>query len=522
MQPLSLATTREVAFYQRTVDYVSGSVVRGAIAAAWIRDFGPPSGKPEFAQVFEGRVRFEDALPVDFAVVPQSVVFCKYCPTDECVWFEDQAYEPRPHTHGGGKGEVGSCAACSQRQGQAKPALAAQHCRHCGGPLDRSKGQLVAPRVGMGAPETLPQAIQDLREVRVRTAVDPDTGSARERALFSREALAPRFVFEGRIAGLETLPDDVGDRFLRWLKSLRQLRVGKGRSVAGRVDIALEPEPERVPEPEELRPRPEPATGKATRSDGRRVLRLVSHAIVLDDFGRPTMDLTPELKRHGLGELKLLDHWARPVTVGGWHAASGLPKPTEHAICAGSTFILTVPAGSEEKLAALAAEGIGHRRREGFGRVQVDPPEWWPLPDSQTQPRVAQPEAVDRDNLAGVHAAVKALLDAIEGESDAKPDQTEAVNRVRAVLREVERDPAVLDEAQRTADGLEEWPSESRYWRSRGSAAWAALAALVEQLRGESSEPLPPDRVRRAASAAIRRLENQRCGPPSSPEGDDR
>lgn len=58
------------------------------------------------------------------------------------------------------------------------------------------------------------------------------------------------------------------------------------------------------------------------------------------------------------------------VVEGGWHAVSGLPKPEERAVAAGSTYAaLTKGSLSEDAARRLLLRGVGLRRHEGFGAL---------------------------------------------------------------------------------------------------------------------------------------------------------
>ena len=56
--------------------------------------------------------------------------------------------------------------------------------------------------------------------------------------------------------------------------------------------------------------------------------------------------------------------------------ASGLPKHTELAVCAGSTFAIS-PGGhgsfDRDKVISLLGRGLGLRRHEGFGHLRQSP-----------------------------------------------------------------------------------------------------------------------------------------------------
>ena len=62
------------------------------------------------------------------------------------------------------------------------------------------------------------------------------------------------------------------------------------------------------------------------------------------------------------------------VQAGGWHATSGLPKPQELAVTAGSAYIIPPERFvGDSALATLAARGLELRRHEGFGDLAPPP-----------------------------------------------------------------------------------------------------------------------------------------------------
>ena len=127
--------------------------------------------------------------------------------------------------------------------------------------------------------------------------------------------------------------------------------------------------------------------------DGPLVIRLNGPAVFVDQAGRPSLGPDPGLD---LDDAVVVERsWARPVTWTGWHAASGLPKPEELCASPGSTYRLTGPAAALRGLAErLPREGIGLRRAEGFGDVQVVSVPWRPpVVPAPGQPTVAADDA---------------------------------------------------------------------------------------------------------------------------------
>ncbi len=318
-QGLALGGPPEVGFDKATLPYVPGSTLRGALATAWIQEHGFPTAanprRPEFIGLFERDVRYGPLFQDGTTVVPLSAIWCKYPATPACEeWSADAAID----------GDTATCP-------------------HCGKGTDSGKGEVTG--------------VQTRRVL--RTELDHD-GRALDEHLYARHELQAALTYRGQLAGSHP-----------WLEQTREIWLGGRTSTRGLATFQVSPEPGE----------PAAATiGEPVRADGALVIRLASPAIIVDDAGRPTLDPVPEIVRVlGLPESAVLgkSSWTRPVRVGGWHAASGLPKPAELATGLGSVIVVHFSGQpSTERLRHLATEGIGLRRIEGFGSVQVNPSPW--------------------------------------------------------------------------------------------------------------------------------------------------
>ena len=298
-----------------TMEHIPGSVVRGALAAAWLARNGisrpGTPGREEFLNLFEGPVRYGALLRDGTEFMSLAVVGHKYAPTDACAIVDyDRAAgaEPPPY------------------------------CPDCGSPLDQQRG-LTGER--------------DAPRRRTSVAITPD-GTAGEGALFTRETIAAEQVFRGTV----TAPDD---RLLKILDGLGPVRVGGRRTTHGLADVtvtrdASPPLPQRRP-------------------DGTLVVRLRSPAIFTDDHGRPSREPSAHELQDALGvPARVTRRWTRWEESGGWHVASGLPKPQELTVAAGSTYLISAErALPDSALARLSARGLGLRRHEGFGDLAPPP-----------------------------------------------------------------------------------------------------------------------------------------------------
>jgi CRISPR-associated protein Csx10 len=320
-QPAQIGTRLLTDNVRRTQAYLPGNVVRGALAAAWIARNGPPTEaaaakRDLFLHLFEGGLRF-GPLYVGEPPTPLSVVRHKY-PARDCAEKEFDLVDPS----------------------------APSSCPDCDSPLEPAKGEVPDP------PPTF-------RHTSV--SVD-DSGVAASGALFSTDVIEPGTSFVGVVQpARDDLTADAATMLLEELATLEEIRVGGRRSVYGRA-LATVSE----------------ATG-GTRiqrlGDQLIVLRLRSPGVFVDDHGRPGPDPNPTELRHVLGTDATVERrWLRWQHIGGWHAASGLPKPQELAVVAGSTYVLrTAGPVSEETLDRLARRGLGLRRHEGFGDLAGAP-----------------------------------------------------------------------------------------------------------------------------------------------------
>lgn len=417
-QGLALGGPAEIGFYKTTLPYVPGSVVRGALAAAWIREYGVPKPssphRDDFIALFEGNVLYRPLFQAGTFVVPMSAVQCKYPSTDGCrTWSVDAAFD----------GDAWLCPACERG-------------------VDTGKGQ-----------------VSGLNHRRMlRTELDP-SGRALAGHLFARQELSRGLRYSGSVIGAHP-----------WLYQARDVWLGGKTSTSGLSRIAVS-EVDHEPAPRPFR-------------DGDRalVVRCTSPAIVVDDAGRPTMDLFGAvLHRLNRDESSLTGTpklWVRPVRVGGWHAASGLPKPMEVAIAMGS--VLRLPLNElpdRSDIARLLTDGIGLRRNEGFGAVEVNPQPWRRTHIAEEQgvapegalaeigtERLLESETTVRWLLEWTRAVAVAQATPAEALNDRParyftPSQFAAVSRLLASRRVVAAVPLLEVELERLASEGEEAPS---------------------------------------------------------------
>lgn len=298
--------------------FVPGSVLRGALASVWITDHG---GRGEgFVELFEGPLRYSPALPAGSAVEPASRRWEKYPPKEGTNrrWFDD----------------------------------ATKRCEHgdgCGGCADSSAGWrqehngLRAGAVG-------------LRRVITSTAIDRVNGSGAHGHLFSHTVLERNTVLCGAVRGpahaIEALRGLLSDR-------LTVVLGGRG-SVLGESVVLLDGP---------ARPYPDPRIVPGTV----RII-LPGPTILVDDTGAPSTDLAGAVATAVGVDRERVTAWSRPSVQpwAGWHAASDTRKPTDLALEGGAVAVITGLTTQETAACErLAAAGLGMRRAEGFGWVEI-------------------------------------------------------------------------------------------------------------------------------------------------------
>lgn len=180
-QAITMGTGATRAFHTPSLGYIPGSVLRGALARAWLVAHG--EGHPEFQRIFDGPLRFGPLLAEGSDIANQSVARRKY-------WAGDAPYVDRAFHDGEDLGVA-----------------------------EQLKGEVMWAS-GDGMTST------------VRTALDQVTRTAKEGSLFSRESHCRDRVFVGHIVGDPELVEP--------LRKIQHLSIGGQRSVQGRATVTIE------------------------------------------------------------------------------------------------------------------------------------------------------------------------------------------------------------------------------------------------------------------------------------------
>lgn len=313
-QRTSFGTGGERAYLTRTYPFLPGSVLRGALAAAWLRDGGRTD--EDFREIFECG-RFSPAFPAWVQVESQSVSACRYHqPGSDHDEYIDRAFWEPTGT------EAGSC----------------------GAGREQLKG--ACTRAGL--------------VTQVATAIEPRRNTVADGQLFAREMIEKGTEFTGHIV----LPDGTDGTPL---ERIGLAFFGGRSSVLGRCTVRVERR----------------ASHPAPQSTGHVVVRTLSPTILVDDAGLPSTDLGAALERvTGARPSRLWASRAESGLASGWHSASGLPKPAEIALSPGAVAVLD--GDGPDRLTTLLDEGLGLRRSEGYGWVELVHQPWEPASEYQS------------------------------------------------------------------------------------------------------------------------------------------
>jgi CRISPR-associated protein Csx10 len=232
----------------------------------------------------------------------------------------------------------------------------------------------------------------------------------------------------------------------------------------------------------------------------------------LDLKGRPhAISLAKAHGPSGRGQV-----YARARRLDSWQTAWGLPRPSLVAVQAGSILVLRMAKGTLTADAAhtLAQAGLGERRAEGYGQVEVNPA--WLTGYAASAPGAGtSATAGDAANYDAQPTETPQELDSSSAEMLSK---LESLRWKKAILR------AALDHAASSATNPNgQWlGSDCSQWRSRGASQLGALRAAALQLRsGSPADPLNPCLDRLATQAKwpaamvgrLRELQNAAAGP---------
>ena len=197
------------------------------------------------------------------------------------------------------------------------------------------------------------------KQLRMKTAIDPKTGRAKESSLFGYDALKAGQQFYAQLQ----LDDDVSDASLDNLKQVfsQQILLGRSRSAEyGRASVQVLEQPDTL------------SNGEIR--DTKITLWLQSDLLAQDEYGQAT--LCPTSTDLGLpaGDFVETESFLRTRRYSTWNAHKHGYEMERQVICKGAVLVYELDTPLSEKQAADLSGGIGLERQAGLGQVWLNPP----------------------------------------------------------------------------------------------------------------------------------------------------
>lgn len=362
--PLAIHQSRSGTQYIKTLDYIPGTALRGALAETYLHRRGKPD-ETFFALFLSDKVRYGDLWPAigneTSVLIPATAQACKRFKLEHIKSFRDSLLDTWGTENGHDK--------CPEPE--------------CGENYDRVSGYLV----NSSSTNTLVHR----NRLRINTAIARSTGTVAPEMLFTQHTLhgvqykdnnKQEIFFQGTLLLADaSLQDELG----QLLSKGKRFSLGAGRS-RGLGEVIIESWQECATKnnlPERWKRFNE--TAWLAGGDDKKFyfsLTLLSHLALRDEFLLPVLgNITPfhlglpegvEWVRYSSGQPVI---FLNEVTIAGWNAVQGLPKPDTVALSRGSVLFLQCDQKQEravlDRLIQIEAEGLGERKEEGFGRIAV-------------------------------------------------------------------------------------------------------------------------------------------------------
>ncbi|MFN3479772.1 MAG: RAMP superfamily CRISPR-associated protein [Thermodesulfovibrionales bacterium] len=355
--PFSIATSRAVGNEQKCLDFIPGTVVRGALASLYIESNKPDN---DFKKIFtDNKVVFFNLYPYGAKPIPLSAYSCKY--------YRGFLGDREKH------GVVDLLLSLiRENEGSIDFYDRLKNCQHkensvtCGSERKRFKGYYK-------------KILSDgsLRSVDVHkrliyhTAISYASETALENTLYSQEVVEKGQVFQGDILFYD---NSLFNNINALIKNKDFIFLGSDKSVGlGKFEIISCKDINNF-DKEKLIQRLILFNKKLGINNTKNYfsITLQSDAIITDKYMRYKTFIEPE--DLGIPNVRAVLGIAETRIVQGWNAITQLPKEDVLAIEKGSVFVFSVDNFDDnilDKLFELEVYGIGKRRCEGFGRLTV-------------------------------------------------------------------------------------------------------------------------------------------------------
>lgn len=363
LSSISLSMERQ-AKSPKTLDYIPGSSLRGALARRYLDTFGRDG---DFEELFlNKRVVFPNLYPstkdIPGYVLPLTSAACKR-------WKETHGIEDTLYLKGA---EVLS----NKEKGILPNGIDVYYlCKKCHQDLRPLQGYWYEDKKN-------PEIARVSKSLRLHTGIDRATETVKESILYGIEAINSKGKNGENIllSGCTELPEASIDKIRQLLSETFFIGKAKTRGY-GEVEFYLKEDivPQKMLNTERLKKWDESFKVYCKEKFGLNpegfyfAITFQSDAILIDRFLRPTLELNI-----GFNDIECILKMARAVTVRGWNIAHRLPKEDEGGAAKGSTYLFHYTGHDLDRLSShlqsFQSNGVGLRKNEGFGGLTISNP----------------------------------------------------------------------------------------------------------------------------------------------------
>jgi hypothetical protein len=420
------------------LDYLPGQTLLGACAARLYGRLGRDQGYLVF---HSGKVRFGNAWPL--------------APDGQPAWPMPLAWHEKkadPATHNSARLDPEKVFNFQHHQGEFEDGAQPQQLR-------------------IGYVDAVGRLHQPVRYLRMKTAIDPDSGRAAEAQLFGYEAIARGTRLGGWIEADQDIDEALFEQITKSLEG--ELLLGRSRSAEyGRARLsAVTFHP----------PAPGAFIGNCL------TVWLLSDLAVADEWGQPTLEPRPEYLGLPRGRIDWSRTFIRTRRYAPWNGARRAPDLERWVIQQGSVITYALETAPALVLLDHCAAGLGLHRECGLGRVWINPhllaeehPAWGPVADQRTGPD--KPALPDHPLVAWLESQVS---------GDARRQQIEQLARGIATDFAAQRRKAARERGLPANEDF--GPSRSQWGRVLEAARSQSGDELLERLFGGNSAIIKPE-----------------------------
>lgn len=361
--PFSIASSRSVGNVQESLDFIRGTLIRGALASIWIKWNNKIDN--DFKEIFTGdKVAFGNLYFNGANPIPFSALTCKYYP----------GFKGDSNKHGVKHGVFDILLSLiREKENKDKIPDEFQHCDF----LDCSKQSLAPMKKHRGYYKECSSGYFRTLEAKKRlvyhTAISHISETALEKTLYSQEVVESEQNFSGDIWVYD---DSLLVKLNDFINRHIFIYIGSDKSTGlGRFEVTSLESVE-ISDIQKLKERISIFNEKLNLNNGNTYfsVTLMSDAIITDKYLRYKSFIDQD-------DMKIKDAdpilgIAQSIPVQGWNSMAKIPKEDMMAIEKGSVFVFSTKKLDDilDALYKSEVSGIGKRRGEGFGRLIVCDP----------------------------------------------------------------------------------------------------------------------------------------------------